>query len=88
MEEIKRDNSGKVTYNSTLSKIIKFPKIIQDSSAAPRNMNNSEVAHELQLEAHNANKKLEHAYNEHSYNEDPMINVTDRLIDYINGGKQ
>ena len=27
-------------------------------------------------------------YEEHSYQNDPNINMTDRLIDYINGGKQ
>lgn len=51
-------------------------------------MNNSENAHDLQLKAHNANKNIDKMYDEHSFQNDPNFNQTDRLIDYINGGKQ
>jgi hypothetical protein len=80
------------TENATLSKIIKFPLGTQEhtntTEKTTRNLNNSEIAHDLQLKAHNANKNMDKMWEEHSYQNEVGINMTDRLIDYINGGKQ
>lgn len=83
--------------NYTLRNILEFP-VGKDKDfyntpveGQPINLNRSDIAHVLELEAHNANKdghNITKMWDEHSYQNTPGINMTDRLIDYINGGKQ